>query len=201
MSKHMNKENLKAYKKKKPFYKKVWFWFLIILIALLVTFYVIGTMTKEDEPIAETAVYQSQSSSADQPVTFDVPDEVKNVAEGLSDTFKEPSELVVERMEYSYGTVNGIQMNNDTSDESLIAIINDDGSVNNYQYNGSNTSSLGSFIIAIDGISKVDMAVMEDITNHTESFEQDYSTDLYDYTFKYNIEDPLHDFYMTATKK
>lgn len=201
MSKHTNKENLKAYKKKKPFYKKVWFWFLVILIALLVTFYVIGTMTKEDDPIAETATYQSKDSSADQPVAVDVPDEVKSVSEGLSDTFKEPSELVVERMEYSYGTVNGIQMNNDTSSENLIAIVNDDGTVNKYQYNGSNTASLAIFLIAIDGTSKIDMAVSEDVVNQPDKFKQDYSTDLYDYTFSYNLEDPTNVFYMTATKK
>lgn len=201
MSKHTNKENLKMYKKKKPFYKKMWFWILLIIFTLLITFYTIGTITKKDELVTETASYQSQSSSIDEPLMVNVPDEIKSVAGNLSETFKKPSDLIVEEMEYSFGTVNGIQMNNDTSDESLAAIINDDGSVDNYQYNGSNTATLGIFLLAIDSTSKIDMAVSEDIVNHPDEFEQDYSTDLYNYAFKYNLNDPLNIFYMTATKK
>ncbi|MFL2133057.1 hypothetical protein [Desemzia sp. FAM 23990] len=201
MSKKITDDQGNVYVQKKPFYKKWWVWLLSIVAVLLVVLYLIGSAAEDDADESQTALDSNPSALETTLVDMPVPEEIKDISDSLGEGFKEADDLVVEEMNYTGSVVSGIQMETDSYDDSLTAVLDNDGQVVRYQYNGSNSATLGLLLIAIDSSSKIDLAVSEDMANRSGKFEQGYSTDLYEYSLEYDPENPLFLFTMRVDKK
>ena len=166
------------------------------------------------EPVAESENKNTEISSIEKEQidtsNISIPEEVKKISTDFPDEFSSADSLTVETGSYRENDKDVekpiVELINDDSGDSLIAILSSESSVEKYIFRGNQVSKMYKFVDSIEqspGISTTLTDEMNSVLDNGNILEKEYSSDtrIYSLLFDMNREDPLKTTTLNVTNK